>query len=214
MSKGCISCQSLRQDFPGSFEFIPDKSQPEKPSPHGVFWIFILLWLRAGCFYHFCHLAQCKAKLNITLKLSCVKPAPALSCGLIELEKPEFDRPFCKCCMVVQHMVTAVIVVVAPAAVCIVATVPNIGKLCHRSWLSAVDLFQKPWINRPAVASHPALIKIQSICDQAFVAGHDVCQVAERLRRMAFGSDMDVNTASSGGIALCSCVAQLPDQFL
>ena len=124
------------------------------------------------------------------------------------------DRPFCKCCMVVQHMVTAVIVVVAPAAVCIVATVPNIGKLCHRSWLSAVDLFQKPGINCPAVASHPAMIKIQSICNQAFVAGHDVCQVAERLRRMAFGSDMDVNTAASGGIALCSCVAQLPDQFL
>ena len=91
MSKGCISCQSLRQDFPGGFEFIPDKTEPEEPGAHGVFWILILLWLRAGCFYRFCHLAQCKAKLNVTLKLSCVKPAPALSCGLIELEKPEFD---------------------------------------------------------------------------------------------------------------------------
>ena len=27
----------------------------------------------------FCHLAQCKAKLNVTLKLSCVKPRPLRS---------------------------------------------------------------------------------------------------------------------------------------
>ena len=95
MPEGSVSGKVAGQEVSGRCELLADKSQPEKPSPHGVFWIFILLWLRAGCFYHFCHLAQCKAKLNITLKLSCVKPAPALSCGLIELEKPEFDRPFC-----------------------------------------------------------------------------------------------------------------------
>ena len=118
------------------------------------------------------------------------------------MEEPEFDRPFCKSRMVVQQHMVAVVVVMASAVIGVVASVPDVSKLRHRGGFSPVDLLQKAGIDRPAVASHPAPVKIQSVCDQALVACHDVCQVAERLRCMAFGSDVDVNTAASGSIAL------------
>ena len=91
------------------------------------------------------------------------------------MEEPEFDRPFCKSRMVVQHMVAAVVVVMASVVVGVVAAVPDICKLCHRGRLPFVDLLQKAGINRPSVASHPIPVKIQSLCDQALVACHDIC---------------------------------------
>ncbi len=46
------------------------------------------------------------------------------------------------------------------------------------------------------------------------MAGHDVDQVPKGLRGVAFRSDVDVDSAASGGIALCPSLAQLADQFL
>ena len=51
------------------------------------------------------------------------------------------DRPLCKSRMVVQHMVTAVVVVMASAVIGVVASVPDVSKLRHRGGFSPVDLF-------------------------------------------------------------------------
>lgn len=80
------------------------------------------------------------------------------------MEEPEFNRPFRKCRMVVQHMVAAIVVVMASAVVGVLAAVPDVRKLRHRGGFSPVDLLQKSWIDRSAIASHPAPVKIQSVC--------------------------------------------------
>ena len=107
------------------------------------------------------------------------------------------DRAFGKGCVVVEHMVAAVVVVLAPAVVCAVARVPDVRKGCHRGRLLPVDLLQKPRVNRAAVAAHPAPVKVQGIRNQALMACHDVGKVAERLRRVAFRPDVDVDVMNS-----------------
>ena len=46
------------------------------------------------------------------------------------------------------------------------------------------------------------------------MARHDVGEVAEGLRGVSIRSDVDVDSASSGGVALGSGVAKLADEFL
>ena len=108
------------------------------------------------------------------------------------MEEAEFNRAFGKGRMVVEHMVPVVVVMMASAVICSVAVVPDVRKLRHRGWLFPVDLFQEPWVNRPAVAVHPAPVKIEGIRNQALMACHDVGKVAERLWCVAVCSDMDV----------------------
>ena len=81
-------------------------------------------------------------------------------------------------------MVAAVVVVVTPAVACAVAGVPDVRKVRHRAGFPAVDLLQKPWVYRAAVAAHAAPVQLQSFCDQAFVACHDVGEVPKALRRV------------------------------
>ena len=95
----------------------------------GVLGVFALLGLGACCPYILCHLAQGQAKLNVAFELSCVDAAPTLCGRLVKLEEPELDCPFGKGGVEVEHMVAAVVVVVAPAAACAVAGVPNVRKL-------------------------------------------------------------------------------------
>ena len=49
---------------------------------------------------------------------------------------------------------------------------------------------------------------------QAFVARHDVGKVPKALRRVSLRPDVDVDTASSGGVALGACVSELPAKLL
>ena len=111
-------------------------------------------------------------------------------------------------------MVAAVVVVLAPAVVGVLAPVPDIRKLRHGAGLFAVELLQKPLVNRAAVAVHPSPVEVQCACQKHLVACHDVGQVAEGLRCVAFGTDVDVDPASSGGIALGACVSELPAKLL
>lgn len=111
-------------------------------------------------------------------------------------------------------MVAAVVVVVAPAVACAVAGVPDVCKVRHRAGLPAVDLLQKPRVYRAAVAAHAAPVELQRLGDQAFVARHDVGKVPKALRRVPLRPDVDVDSASSGGIAFRTVVAKLPAKFL
>ena len=59
-------------------------------------------------------------------------------CRSIELKEPGLDRAFSECGVEVQHMVAAVIVMLASAAIGILTAVPDVSKLCHRGRLFAV----------------------------------------------------------------------------
>ena len=69
-----------------------------------------------------------------------MEAAPAPVARLVELEEPELDRAFGEGCVVVEHMVAAVVVVLAPAVVCAVACVPDVREGCHRGRFLSVDL--------------------------------------------------------------------------
>ncbi len=214
MPEGSVSGKVAGQEVSGRCELLADKSHAQEPGAHGVLRIFVLLGLGACRAHILCHLGKRQAKLDIALELPCVDAAPALGGRLIELEEPELDRAFGKGGVEVEHMVAAVIVVVVPAVVCAVAVVPDIRKLDHRAGLSAVDLFQEPWVYRAAVASHAALVKFQRLSDQALVACHDVGKVPKALRRVPLRPDVDVDSAPSGGIAFRAGVSELPAKFL
>ena len=84
------------KEIPCCGKFLADEAQPEEPCPHGIFGILILLRFRACRLHFLCHLAERKAKLDVTLKLSCVQAVLLPIRRGIELEKPEFDGPFVK----------------------------------------------------------------------------------------------------------------------
>ena len=111
-------------------------------------------------------------------------------------------------------MVAAVIIVLVASVVRAVAGVPDVSKLRHRGGLLLVDLLQEPWVNRPAVAAHAAVVEVKRLGNQTLVACHDVCQVAQRLRCVSVCPDVDVYPASPAGIALRACVAELEREYI
>ena len=62
----------------------------------------------------------------------------------------------------VEHMVAAVIVMVASAVVGALAPIPNVGKVGHGGGLPAVDLFQEAGINRAAVPAHAVMVEVEA----------------------------------------------------
>ena len=134
--------------------------------------------------------------------------------GLIELEEPELDRPFGEGGVEVEHVVAAVVVMLVPAVACAVAGVPDVRELRHCLGFSAVDLGEEVGVYCAAVAAHAAVVELQSFCDQAFVACHNVGEVPKALRCMPLRSNVDVDSASSGGVAFRSCVSELSAKLL
>ena len=96
MSEGCVPGKVAGQEISGRCKFFADEAQAEEPGSHRIFGILILLGLGACRPHILCHLTQGKAKLDVTLKLSCMDAAPALCGRLIELEEPELDRTLVK----------------------------------------------------------------------------------------------------------------------
>ena len=78
----------------------------------------------------------------------------------------------------------------------------------------AVDLRQKIPVNCAAVAAYAPLVNVKRVHQEAFMACHDVGEVAERLRCVSLRSDVDMYAASPAGVALRSGVPQLPDELL
>ena len=198
----------------GGLELVADEAKAEEPGSHCVLGILVLLGLWAGGADFLSHLAQCEAKLNVALQLASVEAILLAIGGSIELEEAELNRSLGEGCVEVQHMVAAVVVVLASAPGGSVAGVPNIGEVCHGGGLLVVDLGEEVGINCAAVAGNAVAVEVQGGNQKAFVTGHDVDQIAEGLRGVAFGTDVDVNTAASGGVALCPSLTQLADQLL
>ena len=202
MPEGGVPSQVAGQEISGRCKLPTDEAQAEEPGSHGVFGVFVLLGFGACRPHILRHLAQGQAKLNVAFELSGMDAASALCGRLVKLEEPELDRTFGKGGVKVEHMVAAVVVVVAPAVACAVAGVPDVRKLCHRLGLSAVDLGEEVWVYRAAVAAHAAAVELQSFCDQALVARHDVGEVPKALRCVSVCPDVDVDPAASAGVAL------------
>ena len=202
------------QEVPRRCEFLSDESEAKEPGSHGVFRILVLLRFRACRPHILCHLAECEAKLDVAFQLPCVDTAFALGCRLIELEEPELDGALSEGRMVVEHMVAAVVVVLCSAVACSLRGVPDVRELAHGLRFLAVDRLQEVRVHRAAIPVHAVAVELQCLCDQAFVACHDVGEVAERLRRVAVRSDVDVDSAAPACIALCACVAKLSAKLL
>ena len=177
---GKVSCENVSRRR----EFLADEAKPEKPSPHRVFWILDLLRFRTCRLDHLRHLAECQAKLHVAFKLSGVKSVLLAVRRCVKLEKPEFNRAFGEGRVVIEHVVSAVVVVVGSAKIRSVAAVPDVRKLLHGLWFLLIELHEEAGVDRPAVAIHPVRVQLQRACKQTFVARHDVRKVAQRLRRV------------------------------
>ena len=73
---------------------------------------------------------------------------------LVELKQPEFNCAFCKSCVIVQHMVSAVIVVLISAVICTICRIPDVCELCHVGGFFLVQLFDELGIDRSAISVH------------------------------------------------------------
>ena len=80
-----------------------------------------------------------------------MKPILLAVCRCIKLEKSEFNRAFCEGCVVVQHVVAAIVIMVGSAPGCIVALVPDVCEGCHRGGLLAIYFGKEAGINRSAI---------------------------------------------------------------
>lgn len=116
-AEGCIPIQALREEFSCGLELVANKAEAKEPSSHCVFGVLVLLGLGACGSDCLCHLAQGEAQLNVTLELTSVESVLLAVCRSIELEEPELDRSLGEGGVEVQHMVAAVVVVLASAVV-------------------------------------------------------------------------------------------------
>ena len=213
MTESCVTVQVACQNFSRRGKFLANESQPEKPSPHGVFRILDLRLFGAGTLHCLCHLAQCKAKLDVAFDFSGVKPAPALAIRIGKLEASEFDGTVGKASVVIQHSVSAVVVMGIPAFVAVVG-VPDVCQILHRLRLAAVQPSKKIWVNRPAVVADAVSVKPEGRNQKALMACHDVCQIPQAVRCVVIQSDVDVDSAHMGWVAFRSLVPELAEDFL
>ena len=214
VAEGCVAVEALGEEFSCGFEFVADESEAEEPGSHGVFLIFILLRFCACALDRLGELAECKAKLNVSLELPGVDAALAFFRGVVELEKPELDRALGEGGVEVEHMVSALVVMVVSAVVCSVAAVPDVRQLAHGRRLSLVEHPEEVGVGRFAVGGGAVAVNVDCLDEKVFVACHDVCEVSEGLGVVAVCSDVNVNSASVVGVADCSGFAQAAGNLL
>ena len=178
MPEGRIACEVAGEDISCSFKFFADEAEPKEPGSHGILGVFVLLRFRAGGFDFLCHLAESEAKLDVAFQLAGVDTPLAVCGGFVKLEKSELNGALCKGGVEVQHVVSAVVVMQESITRGSVADIPNIGKVIHGGRLLVVDFTQEGRGDRAAVLAHTAAVKAEGFGQEAFVAGHDVCQIA------------------------------------
>ena len=213
-SESCVSGKAAGQDLSCGRKFFANESKAKEPGAHRVFRILVLLRLGAGASHALGHLAKGQAKLNVALKLSGVKAVQLSVCRCIELEKAKLNGALGEGGMQVQHVVAAIVVMMAASVVGSVALVPNVCQGAHGLRLLFVDRLQEIRINRSAVAAYSVVIQCQGVFQKTFVACHDVGQVSQGLRGVPLCSNVDVDSAASGVVALGTGLAKASDQLL
>ena len=214
VAEGCVTIEALGEEFSCGFEFVPDESEAEEPCPHGVFLIFVLLRFCACALDRLGELAECKAKLNVSLELSGVDAALAFFGGVVELEKSELDRALGEGGVEVEHMVSALVVMVVSAVVCSVATVPDVRQPAHRCRLLLIENPEEVGVGGFAVGGGAVAVDVDCLDEEVFVACHDVCEVSEGLGVVAVRTDVNVNSASVVGVADRSGFAEAAGDLL
>ena len=106
-SECCVSAESSCKHLSCGLKLLANESHPEKPCSHRVLWIFVLLGLGACKLYILGQLAECQAKLDVSLELTCVEAVLLSISRCVELEEAEFNCAFCEGRMVVEHVVAA-----------------------------------------------------------------------------------------------------------
>lgn len=214
MPESCVSSQVAGQNVSCGFKFLSDEAQAKEPSSHRVFGVFVLLGLGTCGSDFLCHLAECEAKLNVALQLTCVDAASAFCGGGVKLEKSELDRSLGEGGVEIQHVVAAAVVMLISAVIFVLASVPDVGKLCHGGGLLAVDFCEEAGVDRPAVVCEAAAVQFHGIGEELLMACHDVCEVSQALGCVPVGSDVDVDSAAPCGVTLGSGVPKLSAKFL
>ena len=102
----------------------------------------------------------------------------------------------------IKLMIPAVVVMMVAPVVCAVALVPDVCKLRHRGGLPAVDHPEEFRVDRAAVAAGAVAVDLKGLDQKVFVACHDVGEVPKGLRCVAVRSNVDVDSAAAGGVAL------------
>ena len=118
-------------------------------------------------------------------------------CGLVELEKAEFNRALCKGSVEIKHMVAAFVVMMISAVAASLCAVPDICKLRHCGGLPFVKLPQKIRVYRIAVVDHAVAVNFDRFGNQGFVACHQVRKVSQALRCVSLRSNVNVNVIKS-----------------
>ena len=209
-----VAVHVCKEEVPRRFEFLPDEPEAEHPAPEGVSFVLGLLGLGACEAYLLGKLAHGQAKLDHRLEVTRVEPVLLAVCRGIKLEKPEFNRVLREGRVEVEHVVPAVVVVVASSVLAMLAFVPDIRKLAHGRGFLPVDLFQESGVHRPAVSALPPGIHLDGFGNLALMARHDVHQVADGLGRVPLGPDVDVDSAAPSGVALHPGFPEGPHQPL
>ena len=215
-AEGRVPGEASGEELSCGLEFVADETEAEEPGPHGVFGVLVLLGLGAGGLDRLGHLAQGQAKLDVAFELPGVKAILPSVCRGVKLEKPKLDRALRKGGVEVEHVVARVVVMLVPAAPGGLGVVPDVRKGCHRFGLALVELPEEVRVDRLAVVAVPVAVsrQPQGVDQELLMAGHDVGQVSQRLRRVAVGSDVDVDPAAPVGIAFGSGLTKLADQAL
>ena len=97
-----------------------------------------------------------------------------------KLKKSEFASPMpMEKAVKVEHMVTAVVVVLCPAVGGVVAFVPAVFQSLHGLGVLPVHPLKEVGVDRLAVVSRPALVDADRPADLGFMCRHDVHKVLD-----------------------------------
>ena len=209
-----VSRKVPREDFPCRGEFFPDEAEAHQPGAHREFRILALRFLGARAPKFLRRLGKGEAELDVALDFAAVDAAAASFRGVRKLEKAELNGAFREGRVEVQAMVAAFIVMGMPSAVRVVALVPDVLEPTHGSRLFAVQAAEEVPVHRPAVAADAAPVYPHRGNQEAFVARHEVREVADGLRRVSVLADVDVDAAGVRGVAFRPGAAELPQELL
>ena len=96
MPESCVPSEVPGKDVSCGGKFLANEAEAQKPCPHCVFGIFVLLWPGACRTQCFCHLGKGKAKLDVAFQLSGMQSVLFAARRRVKLEKPELNRPLGK----------------------------------------------------------------------------------------------------------------------
>ena len=215
MSPCAVAAHVLEVILSCGLELVPNEAQSQHPASECVGFVFGLLRLGACVLDLLCKLVDCEAKLDECLGLSGMKAVAFAIAGSFVLEASEFDRAVTvEEAVEVSEMVSGFMIMPCHAPCSSLAGVPDVLQLGHGLGLLLVDLLQEGGVNRAAVASQSVASDADCLDQLAFVACHDVHQIADALRGVSLAANMNMHSTSAGAVTAHSRLAEGSDNTL